>query len=35
MQPKDKMGKYTKNTLMNKVKYVFNRIIWKIQNWIG
>jgi hypothetical protein len=35
MQPKDKMGKYIKNTLMNKVKYMFNRIIWKVQDWVG
>jgi hypothetical protein len=35
MQPKDKMGKYIKNTMINKFKYICNRVIWKIQDLIG
>ena len=34
MQPKDRKGKFIKNTLMNKVKYMFNRVIWKVQDWL-
>ena len=34
MQPKNRKGKFIKNTLMNKVKYMFNRVIWKVQDWL-
>jgi len=35
MQPKNRKGKYIKNTLINQIKYMFNRVIWKIQDWVG
>ena len=35
MQPKDRKGKYIKNTLINQIKYMFNRVIWKVQDWLG
>jgi hypothetical protein len=34
MQPKNKKGQYIKQTFSNKVKYVFNVIIWKIEKWV-
>ena len=35
MQPKDRKGKYIKNTLINQIKNMFNRVIWKVQDWVG
>jgi len=34
MQPKNKKGQYIKQTFSNKVKYVFNVIIWKVEKWV-
>jgi hypothetical protein len=34
MQPKNKKGQFVKQTFINKVKYVFNVVIWKVERWV-
>ena len=34
MQATNKKGQYVKQTAMNKLKYAFNVVIWKIERWV-